>query len=138
MVPFLSNYNNNNTYLSAKYHAYDVAVDRDTRNRDKDRDEQLDRIENTLNKVLEELEFLSLEKRARQMVDSDSDLVGLPWATVEDIEIGINSVEKVEAVRRLLQSPAVSTSESRYIGDIYGVLFAKNSRGCFYAGLAQG
>ena len=124
--------------VSAKYHASDVAADREARNRDKDRDEQLQRIERILGRIQEDLEFLSLEKRAGQMVDSDSDLVSLPWTTVEDIAAGISSVEKVEAVQRLLQSPAVSTSQSRYIGDVFAVLFAKEARGCFYAGLAQG
>ena len=98
----------------------------------------MDRIENLLAKVVDELEFLSLEKRATQHVNSDSDLLGLPWAAPEDVTRGLDSVEKIKALQRILQSPMVASSHTRYVGDALGVLMTPDFKGCFYNGLAKG
>ena len=82
--------------------------------------------------------FLSLERKASQMVNHDSDLVQLPWRSIEDIDRGLEGVDRVEAVQRLLLCPAVSTSKSRYISDVFSVLFHLDFRGCFYNGLPPG
>ena len=68
----------------------------------------------------------------------DSDLIELPWSGVEDIARSIESIDKIEAIQRLLQSSAVSSSKSRYFSDIFDVFFTKDIRGCFYNGLSPG
>ena len=113
-------------------------MERESRLRDKDRDDRLDRIESMLAKITEEVDFLALEKRAKQLVNVDSDLVGLPWRGIENVALALDSVDKIEAIQRLLQSPAVSTSQTRYFSDVFDVFFAKDIRGCFYNGLAHG
>lgn len=91
-----------------------------------------------LTKIVDELEFLTLDKRANQHLDSDSDLLGLPWGSPEDVARGLDSLEKMKGLQRLLQSPLIASSHTRYVGDAISTLMTPEFRGCFYNGIAKG
>ena len=126
------------SFLSARYHSSVLALNRSRRHREDDRDALLARMSEQLTQVVDELAFLSLERRASQLVNEDSDYIGLPWSCVEDVDKGMDSLEKIQCIQRLLICPSVSSSQSRYMSDTFKIFFTEDFKGCFYNGLPQG
>ena len=76
-----------------------------------------------------------LERKASMLLNKDLELVGLPWKTILEVDAGLDSMEKVEAVQRLLISSSVSSSESRYCSDVFKTFFHIDIRGHCYNGM---
>ena len=83
------------------------------------------------------LEYLTLKEKASEMVNSDSALVGIPWGTVEDMWLGIETVEQQQAIKRLLMTSIVSATDVHYMANVHAALFKEHFRGRLCLGTLQ-
>ena len=76
------------------------------------------------------------EKKAKQMVNEDTTLLGLKWTTIRQLDLALE--DNVKAIQRLLICPSVSDSSTRYFADVLTSFFDVEIRDCIFIGTPSG
>ena len=112
-----------------------MAAHRATRNMISDLDERMDHIERMLEKTLDHVDFLSMRKLASAVYGHDSTLLRIPWSCMDDVEQGMDSLPKLEALERLLTTDAVSDQIVHFARDVIQAFFTPEFQGHVLLGL---
>ena len=76
------------------------------------------------------------EKKAKQMLNEDTTLLGLKWTTIRQLDLALE--DNVKAIQRLLICPSISDCSTRYFADVMTSFFDEEIRGCMYIGTPSG
>lgn len=62
--------------------------------------------------------------------EEDAELLGLPWAGIDDVYRVFLKSEKVQAVERLMKSPKISSHTAHVVRSIFNFFFTDNLSQC--------
>ena len=97
----------------------------------------LSRMEEKIDKAVDFSMTAAQRMGSADSFNADSQAVGLKWRDMKAIHEALESVEKREALTRLLNSSLVSTGGSSYVSDVFKVFFDPSLTGLLYLGTAK-
>ena len=100
--------------------------------------EQLKEMREENREMREYFKSLALQKKAKDLINEDTSELRVPWNSFEDMEYGLNTPAKYEALKRLLISDFLNDTDVHFMRAVFKVCMTEEFEGYLHVGLPSG